>query len=163
MCCMNGGERLLTCEERGSRESENTSKEISRPSISSCGRSRVWSVSANHVIDGSHVDGVVGDTDDTGKDRGSDPVDRATANHSGAGPCEADETNWETRSKPQKPVETRFELSSFIVRFGLTFSNVGLDGWNEACVCNEVTDENWEEGETHFYGSEAPLSVDETE
>ena len=50
------GSGRLTCEEWSGRDGEDTCEEITRPSVTTGGRSGVWAVGTDHVIDGGHVD-----------------------------------------------------------------------------------------------------------
>lgn len=53
---------------------EHTGKEVSRPAVSAgCGRG-VRAVGTDHVVDGCHVDAVVCNSYDGGKDHGANPV-----------------------------------------------------------------------------------------
>ena len=60
--------------EGGCRERENAGEEIPAEAVTAGRGGGVRTVGANHVIDGGHVDGVIGDTDDGGKDHRTDPV-----------------------------------------------------------------------------------------
>jgi len=51
------------CEEGGGREGQNTSQKISGPAVTAGSRGRVRTISTDHVIDRSHVDTVVRDSD----------------------------------------------------------------------------------------------------
>ena len=79
--------------ERRGRNCKNTSKQVTGESISTRSRSGVRSVSADHVIDRSHVDTVVRDTDNGRKHHRAHPVQRRT----GARPRESNQSNGQTR------------------------------------------------------------------
>lgn len=49
-------EWALTGEEWGCWDGENTGEEITRPAVSAGCGCRVWTVGADHIVDGSHVD-----------------------------------------------------------------------------------------------------------
>lgn len=57
------------------RESEHTREEVAREAVTACGGGGVRAVGANHVVDGGHVNGVIGDADDSRKDHGPYPMD----------------------------------------------------------------------------------------
>lgn len=65
------------------------------PTVATSGRGRIRTIRANHVVNGGHVDGIVGDTDNGGKDHGANPVDRRSLD----GPCKANETNRQARRR----------------------------------------------------------------
>lgn len=90
---MGGIQQERTGKERRGRNREHTSKQVTSESIPTRSRSRVRSVSADHVIDGGHVDTVVGDTDNGRKHHGAHPVQRRT----GARPRESNQSNGQTR------------------------------------------------------------------
>ena len=77
-------------EEWSCRNSEHTSKEITRPAVAACSRCRVWAISADHIVNGCHVDSVIGNTNDGRENHGANPVNGRTL----AGPSETNQTNW---------------------------------------------------------------------
>jgi len=142
-------------EERSCRDSENTSKEISRPSVaSSCG-SRVRSVGANHVVNRGHVNTVICNSDDGGKDHRSNPGNWWAS----ASPSKSDEANRQAWCSIQKPPETGFVLSSFIVRLSFSFLDIPSDGRDERNPANEITDSDRDESKTLGSGNEVILLV----
>jgi len=80
----------------------DTSEEVSRPRVATCGRSRVDAVGRDHVVDGGEVDGVVGDADEGREDHRHDPVRDLRALRR---PREAEETYGLEWRRPQKPFE----------------------------------------------------------
>ena len=71
--------RADVLEERSGRKCKHTSKEVTRPAVSSSRRSRVGAIGADHVVDSGHINSVVGDTDDGRGNHGADPVEWRTS------------------------------------------------------------------------------------
>lgn len=75
--------------ERRRRDREHTSEEITRPAVPTGGRCRIRTVGADHVVNGCHVDTIIGDTYDGGEDTRGNPGKRWTS----GSPCETDEAD----------------------------------------------------------------------
>ena len=56
------------------RNGEDTGEEISCPAVTASSGGGVWSVGTDHVVDGGHVDAVIGNTNDCGEYHGPDPL-----------------------------------------------------------------------------------------
>lgn len=146
-------------EEGGGRNCQHTSKEVTSPSITTSGRGRVRTVSADHVVDGGHVNGIVGNTDNGSKDHGAHPVQR----RAGRRPGETNETDGQARSSIQQEPETRFVLRALVVGLELSLLDVTLDGRDEYDPGKQVTDTNGAESKTDLDGIKVPLLVHESE
>jgi hypothetical protein len=147
----------LTFKEGSSRKGKDTSKDISRPAIAPRRRSRVRSISTDHIINCCHVDAIVCDSHDSSRDRRTDPVER----WSRGSPSENNEANGKTRGRIQKPPETGFILRLFIVGLVLPFLNVTFDDCEEREPADNIADEDRDKGQTQFKSAEAPLIIDE--
>lgn len=126
---------------------QDTSKEVSGPAIATCCRGGVRSICADHVVDGCHVNRVVGNTNDRGEDHRRDPREWRPLRS----PCEANEADWQARSQVQQEVQSRLVLNSLIVWMRLTLLNVALDRWNEQDPRNNVADTDGNEGQSNLY------------
>ena len=146
-------------EEGCGRDGKDTSKEVTRPAVAACRGGGVRSVGGDHVVDCGHVDGVVGNADNSSEDRGANPVE----GWAGASPCKTDKTDWKAGRSVEEEPEAGFILCFFVVGLLFSFFDVAFDSGDEGEPGNEVTDQDWEEGEALGYGSETPLGVDETE
>ena len=72
--------------EWGRWQGEDTGEEVAGPAVAAGSGGGIGSIGADHVVNGGHVDGVVGDADDGGEEHGAHPMDWGAA----AGPGEAD-------------------------------------------------------------------------
>lgn len=124
---------------RGDRE--YTSKEITRPAISTSSGCGVRTVGANHVINGCHVNAVICDTHDGREDARCNPWYRWT---SGA-PCESDEADWEAGCCEEEPPKSGLVLRFLIIRMLFAVFLVSTDGWDEHKVSDQVADQDWDE------------------
>ena len=147
------------CEERRCGKCEHTGEEITRPAVTTSGGGRVRTVGADHVVNGCHVDAVIGDSYNGSEDAGSNPGNRWTS----GSPCEPNETEREARCCVEKPPEAGLVLSFLIVRVCLTVFYVPLDGWDKQSVGDEVADQDRNEGKALRDNSEIVLRVDEGE
>lgn len=138
---------------------ENAGEEVARPAVAACCGGGVGSVGGDHVVDCGHIDGVVGDADDSSENRGANPVDW----WAGASPCKTDETDWEAGRGVKEEPEAGFVLCFFVLGLLLSFFDVAFNSGDEGEPGEEVADQDWDEGEALGYGSETPLSVDEGE
>lgn len=138
---------------------EHTSKEVARPAVATSGRGGVRPVSADHVVDGGHVDGIVGNADDGTRKHGTDPVDWGAI----AGEGEDEEAKREARREIEKPPEAGLVLSMLIVRPGSPLVRVSLNSRDEGKPGNDVADSDRDEGQADVVVVEIPLCVDETE
>ena len=138
---------------------ENTGEEVARPAVAACCGGGVGPVGGDHVVNCGHIDGVVSDADNSGEDRGANPVDWWAS----ASPCKTDETDWEARRGVEEEPEAGFILCFFVLGLLFPFFDVASDSGNECEPGNEVADQNWEEREALGNGSETPLGVDEGE
>jgi hypothetical protein len=129
---------FLTCKKRRGRDRQNTSKEISRPSISSGCGCRIWSISTDHVINGSHVDAVVGNANNRCKYHGPNPMDWRPCRSS----CETDEAYRKARCSVQQPPKPPLVLCLFLIRLTFALFNVPLDDWDERKPCDEISNSN---------------------
>lgn len=129
-------------------EGEDASEEIARPAVAAGRGRRVRPIGADHVVDGGHVDAVVGDADDGAEDQAADPVDRRALR----GPGEAGE---------EESPEARLVLREFVVRFGVPLFDVVSDGRDEGEPGDDVADADGDEGLAERDGREVPLLVDE--
>ncbi len=77
-------------------------EEVTGERVAACCGGGVWPVRGNHVVDGGHVDCVVGSADEHGEDHGGDPVDVVC--RSQAGPGETEEPDGFERCEIQEPV-----------------------------------------------------------
>ena len=141
--------------ERRGRNCKNTSKQVTGESISTRSRSGVRSVSADHVIDRSHVDTVVRDTDNGRKHHRAHPVQRRAR----TGPGETDQSNGQTRRGVEQPPESRLILHVLIERVLLSLRGVLPDNREERKPGDDIADQDRQEGETQGDGAKVPVLV----
>ena len=63
--------------EGGGGDGEDAGEEVARPAVATGGGGGIGSVGGDHVVDGSHVDGVVRDAYDGGEDHGGNPLKKS--------------------------------------------------------------------------------------
>ena len=140
-------------------EGEDAGEEVARPAVAAGRGCRVRPIGADHVVDGGHVDAVVGDADDGAEDQAADPVDRRALR----GPSEADQPDGQAWGGEEEPPEARLVLRAFVVRFGVPLFDVAPDGRDEGEPGDDVADADGDEGQAERDGREVPLLVDKAE
>lgn len=115
---------------------EHAGQEITRPSVASRCRGAVWAICGDHVVDGGHVDAVVGDSDNGGEYHGAYPVNGRAA----GGPGETDQSDRKAGRSVEKPPETRLVLCRLVVGLILALLDVASDDWDEGEIGDEVSD-----------------------
>lgn len=111
-----------------------------------------------HIVNGAHVDGVVGDTDNGSANDGDDPVDT-----SGRAPCEDEKTNGQAWRSVHQPPHAAFEIGKLIIGSLLSLLNVAANGRNVGEVGDEVAKSDCHKGQTNLPCLEVPQCVDKTE
>ncbi len=136
------------------RAIERGGEEVPGEPVASRGRCGIGSVGGNHVVDGGHVNRVVGDADDGGKDHRANPVALRQA-----GPSKANQANRQARDSVQQPPQTRLILSALAVGIVAPLFHIAANEREPRDPGNEITDQNRNEGQTLLPGVEAPLAI----
>lgn len=139
--------------------SRDTGEEVPSETVATRGRGRVRTVRRNHVVDGGHVDCVVGHSDQGREDEGRDPVHGRGAE---GGPGETEEADCEARSQEQEPVETVFRLQE-VWPLCLAHLLVLPEEREEREVRKDVADQDRVEGLARGDGAKVPLGEDRCE
>ena len=113
----------------GGVHGRDTGEEVARKRVPTSRGGGVRAVGRDHVVDGGHVDGVVGGADEEGEEHGGDPVD--VVGGAEGGPGEAEEADGFERGEVEEPVKAGF----------------GLEGVRVAGADGVVPGEEGEEGE----------------
>jgi hypothetical protein len=142
-------------EERQRGDSEDTGEEVSGPAVAAGCRGRVWTVGTNHVVNGSHIDCIVCDSDNGDKDHGAYPVNGRTLNC----PSKSDETNGQARRSVQQEPQTRLILRSLIIGLLVPLLDVPSDGRDKEDPGNHISDTDGDETQADLDGRKAPLLI----
>ena len=133
--------------------SRNTGQKITSESVTTGRRGGVNTIGSDHVINGGKVDRVIGDTNTSGENHGSNPMDIARVAE--RCPSKAKQTDRFKGRKEQQPLKTTLRGNSCITVFE-TKLLVSEEPWEVGEVGDEIGGVDGNNGPSLRKGTEAP-------